>query len=62
MKVPCLRDELIRRGFVIRTDASHKELVKELFDVLATEQRRNRRSPMSSQRGSPMDVDHTPGG
>ncbi|MFM7984604.1 MAG: hypothetical protein ACKPKO_35290, partial [Candidatus Fonsibacter sp.] len=62
MSVPILMDELMRRGHVIRTDASKPELIYKLLNILASVQRIRRRRPMSSQQGSPMDFDHTPGG
>ncbi|MFM7984054.1 MAG: hypothetical protein ACKPKO_32485, partial [Candidatus Fonsibacter sp.] len=50
MTVPFLKDELIKRGFHIRTDTSRRELINMLLEVIATERRR-------STSGSPMSVD-----
>ncbi|MFM7979191.1 MAG: hypothetical protein ACKPKO_07730, partial [Candidatus Fonsibacter sp.] len=51
MSVPMLKGELVRRGYYVRTDTSKNEMINTLIQILA-----------ESRRGSPMDVDHTPGG
>ncbi|MFM7978823.1 MAG: hypothetical protein ACKPKO_05860 [Candidatus Fonsibacter sp.] len=58
MSVPMLKGELVRRGYYVRTDTSKHEMIEQLLLIFAEKHRER----IESRRGSPMDVDHTPGG